>query len=54
MKDDSQEKVDINFKDLPLDAAMSYFPASVHLHVRKDLQLNSTVPLLVEFATKTD
>ena len=54
MKEDSAETVDINFKELTLEDAMSYFPPSVHLHVRKDLQRLSSVPLLVEFANKID
>jgi len=54
MKEDSTETIDLNFKDLVLEDAMSYFPPSVHLHVRKDLQRLSSAPLLVEFANKID
>ncbi|HSS20507.1 MAG TPA: hypothetical protein VLL54_10565 [Pyrinomonadaceae bacterium] len=54
MQQDSAETIDLNFKDLTLEDAMGYFPPSVHLHVRKDLQRLSTVPLLLEFEHKID
>jgi hypothetical protein len=49
MKQDSSETIDLNFKDLTLEDAISYLPPSMHLHVRKDVQRSTTVPLLVEF-----
>jgi type II secretory pathway component GspD/PulD (secretin) len=49
MKQDSTETIDLNFKDLTLEDAIGYLPPSVHLHVRKDVQRSTTVPLLVEF-----
>jgi type II secretory pathway component GspD/PulD (secretin) len=54
MKEDSAETIDLDFKEASLEDAMSYFPASVHLHVRKDLQRLSSMPLLVEFVNKID
>ena len=50
MKLDSNELVDLDIKEMTLEEAISYFPPTVHLHVRKDLQQLNTVPLLVEFA----
>ena len=50
MKQDTNDTVDLDFKEASLENAVSYFPPSVHLHVRKDIQRGSTVPLLVEFA----
>jgi hypothetical protein len=50
MKQDTADTVDLDFKDMPLAEAMSYFPSSVHLHLRKDINRMSTMPLLVEFA----
>jgi hypothetical protein len=49
MGPDTDETIDLNFKDVTLENVVSYFPASVHLHVRKDIQRLNTVPLLVEF-----
>lgn len=49
MKQDSNELVDLDFKELSLEEAISYFPPTVHVHVRKDLQRFSMAPLLVEF-----
>ena len=54
MKQDTNDTIDLDFKEMPLESAMSYFPPSVHLHVRKDLQRLSTVPLLIEFVNKID
>jgi type II secretory pathway component GspD/PulD (secretin) len=48
MKQDTNDTIDLDFKDVSLEDAMSYLPPSVHLHVRKDIQRLSTVPLLVE------
>lgn len=50
MKQDTSDTVDLDFKEASLEDAIAYFPPSVHLHVRKDIQRISTVPLLVEFA----
>jgi hypothetical protein len=50
MKQDTDDLVDLNFKEASLEDALSYFPPSVHVHVRKDIQRATTVPLLVEFA----
>jgi type II secretory pathway component GspD/PulD (secretin) len=50
MKQDSTETIDLNFKELTLEDAIGYLPPSVHMHVRKDIQRASTVPLLIEFA----
>ena len=50
MKQDTNDTVDLDFKETPLEDAISYFPPSVHLHVRKDIQRTSVVPLLLEFA----
>ena len=50
MKQDTNDTVDLDFKEASLEGAISYFPPSVHLHVRKDIQRLSTVPLLLEFA----
>ena len=50
MKQDSNDTVDLDFKETPLEDAISYFPPSVHLHVRKDIQRINVVPLLLEFA----
>jgi hypothetical protein len=50
MKQDTNDTIDLDFKDVSLEDAMSYFPPSVHLHVRRDTQRLSTVPLLLEFA----
>jgi type II secretory pathway component GspD/PulD (secretin) len=44
MKQDTDATIDLDFKEMPLEAAISYFPPSVHLHVRKDIQRISTVP----------
>ena len=49
MKQDSDELVDLDIKEMSLEEAVSYFPPAVHLHVRKDLQRLSMTPLLVEF-----
>jgi type II secretory pathway component GspD/PulD (secretin) len=49
MKQDTTDTVDLDFKEMPLEDAISYFPPSVHLHIRKDIQRISVVPLLVEF-----
>jgi hypothetical protein len=49
MKQDTTDTIDLDFKDVSLEDAMSYFPPSVHLHVRKDIQRFTTVPLLLEF-----
>jgi len=49
MNQDSNELVDLEIKEMSLEEAMSYFPPTVHLHVRKDLQRLSVLPLLVEF-----
>lgn len=49
MKQDSDELVDLDIKEMSLEDAISYFPPTVHLHVRKDLQRFSMAPLLVEF-----
>jgi hypothetical protein len=49
MEQDTDQTIDLNFKELGLENVMSYFPASVRLHVRKDIQRRGTVPLLVEF-----
>ncbi|HEV7396027.1 MAG TPA: hypothetical protein VGN86_05915 [Pyrinomonadaceae bacterium] len=50
MKQDTTDTIDLDFKDVSLEDAMSYFPPSVRLHVRKDIQRFTTVPLLLEFA----
>jgi hypothetical protein len=50
MKQDTNDTIDLDFKEMTMEGAMSYFPPSVHLHVRKDIQRLSTVPLLLEFA----
>lgn len=50
MKQDTNDLVDLDFKETPLEDAISYFPPSVHLHVRKDIQRITVVPLLLEFA----
>lgn len=50
MKQDTNDTVDLDFKEASLEDAVSYFPPSVHVHVRKDIQRVNTVPLLVEFA----
>ena len=49
MKQDSDELVDLDVKEMSLEEAIAYFPPTVHLHVRKDLQRFNMVPLLVEF-----
>jgi hypothetical protein len=49
MKQDSNELVDLDIKEMSLEGAISYFPPTVHLHVRKDLQRSIVSPLLVEF-----
>lgn len=49
MKQDSIEPIDLDIKEMSLEEAISYFPPTVHLHVRKDLQRFSMTPLLVEF-----
>jgi hypothetical protein len=49
MKQDSSELVDLDIKEMSLEEAIAYFPPTVHLHVRKDLQRFNSVPLLVEF-----
>jgi type II secretory pathway component GspD/PulD (secretin) len=50
MKQDTNDTLDLDFKETPLEDAISYFPPSVHLHVRKDIQRINVVPLLLEFA----
>jgi hypothetical protein len=50
LKQDTDDTIDLDFKEMSLEDAISYFPPSVHIHVRKDIQRSSTVPLLVEFA----
>jgi hypothetical protein len=50
MKQDTNDTIDLDFKEMTIEGAMSYFPPSVHVHVRKDIQRLSTVPLLLEFA----
>jgi hypothetical protein len=50
MKQDTNDTIDLDFKEASLEDAISYFPPSVYLHVRKDTQRLSTVPLLLEFA----
>jgi len=49
MKKDADDTIDLDFKDLTLEEAVALFPPEVHMHVRKDLQNASTLPLLVEF-----
>lgn len=49
MKQDANDMVDLDIKELSLEQAMSYFPPTVRLHVRKDLQRLILMPLLVEF-----
>lgn len=49
MKQDGNDMVDLDIKEMSLEQAISYFPPTVHLHVRKDLQRLSLMPLLVEF-----
>lgn len=49
MGQDTDETIDLNFKEVSLENVMSYFPASARLHVQKDIQRRSLVPLLVEF-----
>jgi hypothetical protein len=49
MKQDSNDVVDLDIKEMSLESAIAYFPPTVHLHVRKDLQRSTMVPLLVEF-----
>jgi len=48
MKEETDATVDIDFKEATLEEAIAYFPPSVHLHVRKDIQRIYTVPLRVE------
>jgi hypothetical protein len=48
MGQDTDETIDLNFKDVTLENVMSYFPPSVRLHLWKDIQRLNTVPLLVE------
>jgi type II secretory pathway component GspD/PulD (secretin) len=48
MKQDTDATIDLDFKEMSLEDAISYFPPSVHLHVRKDIQRMSMVPLLLE------
>ena len=50
MKQDTDDTIDLDFKEMSLEDAIAYFPPSVHIHVRKDIQHLSTVPLLIEFA----
>ena len=50
MKQDTNDTVDLDFKEASLEDAIGYFPPSVHLHVRKDIQHITTMPLLIEFA----
>ena len=50
MKQDTNDTVDLDFKEASLEDAIGYFPPSVHLHVRKDIQHSTTMPLLIEFA----
>jgi hypothetical protein len=50
MKLESNELVDLDMKEMSLEEAISHFPPTVHLHVRKDVQQLNMVPLLVEFA----
>lgn len=52
MDEDSEQTIDLDFKDVPLEDVMNYFPPSVHLHLRKDLQRFSSLPLLLEFENK--
>jgi type II secretory pathway component GspD/PulD (secretin) len=49
MKQDTDATVDLDFKEASLEDAIAYFPPSVHLHVRKDIQRITMVPLLIEF-----
>jgi hypothetical protein len=49
MKQESNDVVDLDIKEMSLESAIAYFPPTVHLHVRKDLQRFNMVPLLVEF-----
>jgi hypothetical protein len=49
MKLESNELVDLDIKEMSLEEAISYFPPTVRLHVRKDVQQLNIVPLLVEF-----
>ncbi len=50
MKQDTDATIDLDFKEMPFEDAISYFPPSVRLHVRKDIPRMSMVPLLVELA----
>lgn len=50
MKQDTNDTVDLDFKEASFEDAVGYFPPSVHVHVRKDIQRVTTVPLLIEFA----
>lgn len=52
MDEDSEQTIDLDFKDVSLEEVMNYFPPSVHLHVRKDLQRLNYLPLLLEFENK--
>lgn len=49
-KQDTDATIDVEFKEMPLEDAISYFPSTVRLHVRKDIQRTSLVPLLIELA----
>jgi hypothetical protein len=48
IKQDTDATIDLDFKEVSLENAISYFPPSVHMHVRKDIQRSSTLPLLLE------
>lgn len=50
IKQDTDATVDLDFKEMSLEEAISYFPPSVHLHVRKDIQRATAVPLMLELA----
>jgi len=50
MKQDTDATIDLDFKEMSLEEAFSYFPPSVHLHVRKDIQRATSVPLMLELA----
>jgi type II secretory pathway component GspD/PulD (secretin) len=50
MKQDTDATIDLDFKEMSLEEAISYFPPSVHLHVRKDIQRTTSVPLMLELA----
>jgi type II secretory pathway component GspD/PulD (secretin) len=50
IKQDTDATIDLDFKEMSLEEAIAYFPPSVHLHVRKDIQRFSSVPLMLELA----